>query len=294
MSWMSELPVTVVQVVLRSHEAWVVSRVPAATVRSALLRQLHGLLCVRRNQECEACPLRRDCPFPGFWHRLKGDVARWWLAVEPLHDRRCGRNEEMVVTFGTLGEVPVPYVLIEAWLRMAKAGLGRDRVRHTVQAIRGGSHEVVREGNVVGAWPSQTPLDQVTRSVHASGVTSVQLESPHPAAEPPTVATWLSSGIGRMRGLARSMGVRLPVRWPAPSTEPTPFRKVVRVRAARDSQGGGRQSLSGWVGTLGLEPETVERFGDLLCAVEVVGASRSATFGLGDVRLRGSARRAGT
>ena len=288
MTWMNELPVTLAHLVLRPRRAWRPSPVPGATVRSALLAHLRSLICIQSRDDCGGCPLRHDCPYPTFWHPLDTNVPRWWLSPAAVQHHRCTPVRPLEITLGAAGEVPMPHVIPEALRRTARQGLGKDRVRHSVASLTcegdGGPTTVMDGDQVVGRWSAPTRLAELVPRV-PSGARRLVLTSPHRHPTAPTVATWLTSAMGRLRGLARSAGVSLPVRWPDPGDEPTRYRDVRLVRASRFSNGGGRQDLSGWVGSLGLAGETVRRFGDLIAAAQVVGSSRSATCGLGSVQV---------
>lgn len=278
MTWMDALPVTTVTLELELAGDWTSDR-PGVAFRGALLAALMAVSCIG---ERGACSPRCGCAMASFWRPLDARPVQWWLRPSVLDGRRW------VVGLGFVGELPDPIVLAAALKRMERAGLGPERVPFRLKRawVEGRHGEVLwlDDGRWAAAWPAPAVLGALVRPA-LTGEVAVHLETPFLSRSEPTAAEWIQRAIGRVRGLARSLDRRLEVRWPSPAGALGQTALERRTGGRRPKSQGGRQDLSGYVGTLSFTTAEMLPYEDLLRASEIIGVGRSTVLGMGAVSL---------
>lgn len=287
MNWMRDLPVTRVVAAYVPDRPVPVDVLTSSRVRGALEAHLRQVVCV-------ACSERDHVPgciVPAWWRRPAQEVPRWWIRVAPEPGVLVGPDRPLVVSWGALGEIPRPTALVEAFVRTADTGVALGPMGLDSLVVHGDGVPTLVEGRRVlaGYWPGPSPLSRHVRAPGAGGAT-IRLVTPFQPPQAvsdvrPTVASWLRSAIGRVRGTARSVGVQLATRWPDPD-QARGAAQLWPVTASRPAVSQpGDQDLSGWVGLLRLEAPAASPFVDLLAAAEVLGVGRGVTRGLGAVEV---------
>lgn len=289
--WMADLPVTRTVALLTPRSPWSPSERPEVTVRGALGKALHEVLCVfpRERQargSCSPCPERERCAIPT-WFEGHGQEARpYAIRVDPHGPVRPDRPLRVNIVW--FGPMPRPAAVQESLSRLATGGLGQRRVPHVLSRLwvrgEGGPIVVVHDDSTVGAWPRPGTLaDQVRWPPARVAGASVAFRTPFQQKRPgrPSPQDILKAAILRVRSVARACGVELHRRWPEPI--PGEWEALEHhVAARRSSSGQGRHDLSGWTGVVRFD-ERIAPFADLLAAAEVLHVGRGSSAGLGRV-----------
>lgn len=292
--WMRQIQITSVQAELVPTRPWVLPEDPDLVLRSALGRAVFDLLCVRPQQHCRACDLRDSCELPGWYDpgRIGGHSPR---PVLPVSVSSGGQEvcpaSPWRVGWWVLGPLPRPSLLEEAIVRMARQGLGSQRVPHRVGRLmirgEGGLLRLMEDEVQEGRWPPPGPISTFVALPSTPTGAEVQVFSPFQSREgegPPTVAGFLRAAIGRLRQVARTQGQRVDHRWPEPPGEGAPWPEAHWVPAERRASGGGTQDLSGWTGAFRLGSEVAD-WADLLGACEILGVGPGVGAGRGRYRV---------
>lgn len=287
--WRAQLQVTALDLTLAPRIPWRLPPDPAQLLRSTLGKAMVDLCCVADRFDCARCDLRDRCEIPT-WYEPGGNAPRPLLpeAVTP-GGAAVAPDQPWRVRLWLLGEAPRPALIPQAVVRLARAGLGPDRVPHRVVELlaRGGRlARAVDEDREFARLPEPASLAEFCRSGRAS---ELETRSPLCLDTPaPTVGDLLWAALGRVRQVARSQGVALSLRWPDPRPLRRPWDEARWVTGRRVSSGGGPHDLSGWTGRITLDDELAP-WADLLTACEVLGVGRNLSAGRGRFRLRGGA-----
>ena len=137
------------------------------------------------------------------------------------------------------------------------------------------------------AWPAPSSLAAFAELPVGAAEAALAVASPiqwrgaSPGC-PPRVSDLVRLAVDRARSVARAVGVRVDRWWPSPDAVAGEWSDPVWVAGSRWSQRqGARVDLSGWTGTLRLDPTGVE---DLLAAAVVLGVGRGTSAGMGRLR----------
>lgn len=266
--WMAAIPVTRVRARLRPARAWTLPEAPEVTLRGALGRALFEERCVRPDRKCGECPHRDTCLIPTWYDPglVGSPAARPFVVRAHAEAREVGPERAFGAEWFFFGPVPDPDALQAALVRMARDGLGAERVPHELHVeVEGpaGLDRFVRE-------PLGAPW-------HLELLTPLQVEKSR--ARPP-VSEVLRSAMLRVRSVARAVGATVERRWDLERVRGV-WVESERVEGSRYSARQGETvDLSGWVGRIALT-EGAEEVEDLLAAAEVLHVGRATSAGLG-------------
>lgn len=293
-NWLHQLHLTQVDVTLSPAAPWTLPDDPALLLRATLGNAMVRLVCVRPHGDCPRCDLRVGCEIPS-WHdpgRVGGHAPRPLLPeVVTQGGTRVGPDAPWRVRCWLLGTAPRPSLVADAFVWLARAGLGRDRVPHRVVELlargRGHAVRVIDDERDQARWPEPGELAGFCRTDDAIDelitTTPLCLNGASPS-RPPTVGELLWAAISRVRQVARAQGVALAHRWPDPRALGQPWDEARWVPGERRSSEGGPHDLSGWAGRVRLGPE-LGPWADALAACEVLGLGRSTSAGRGRYSL---------
>lgn len=283
--WRAEIQVTALDLCLAPEAPWRLPADPALLLRATLGNALYGLCCVTEHQDCGICTLRERCEIPA-WFEPGGSAPRPVLpmAITP-GGARVGPEAPWLARLWLLGVAPRPSLIPQAIVRLARAGLGRERVPHRVAHLtaHGASPVLVLEDERERA-PMPAPgrlLDHCAtgRATRLETVTPLCLDTASP-----TVGDLVRAAIGRVRQQARAQGRVVERRWPEPDGLERPWDAARWVEDRRVSSKGGPHDLSGWVGRITLDA-SLSPWADLLVACEVLGVGKNLSAGRGRYRL---------
>ena len=258
-------------------------------------RAVFELACVRDHQRCVGCDLAATCEIPTWYDpgRVGDHRIRPLLPAPLAGGADAGPDAPLRLRWWLLGLAPRPALLVEGVLRLARSGLGADRVPHRVARLsaRGqdGPVDVIVGDLPHAAWPAPGRLsDAAPHPGHVSGarvrtLSPLRWKGAHPG-RAPTVGQALWAMIDHARKVNRAQGLAQPPPWPDPRALTGPWSEARWVTDSRGSSQGGEMDLSGWVGALTLGPE-VGAWADVLAAAQVLGAGASTSAGCGRISV---------
>jgi hypothetical protein len=276
----------------------------AVGIRGAFELALSEIACVMPSRACHGCAHAAACPVPSW---LSPGLGSHPSAPRPYALRTLDVSATRVAAeWVFFGEIPERSSVSQAFRRMARRGLGANRVAARLALVEAlGAHGpvVLWEDDVERApVPSSGVLPQFARPEGDEAilrfVSPVQLQPPGDAPEAPTAAAILARTIERLRSLCRATGTPAPPRWPEIPAELGAWQQVrfrpgfrwsersaASVRARRRAtERDGHIDLSGWEGTLVFD-RTAGPWADVVAAAEVLQVGRHTTEGLGVVEV---------
>ncbi|MCB9796312.1 MAG: CRISPR system precrRNA processing endoribonuclease RAMP protein Cas6 [Alphaproteobacteria bacterium] len=292
---MAEVLLTRFDAELTPDHAWRLPDDPGVTLRGALGNAFMHLACVEPKKDCRSCGHVKRCVVPSWFDpgRAGSHLTR---PILPRLANEAGsavtRASPLRLTGWLLGPIPRGSLFVEALVRMARVGLGPERVVHelTRLSVTGDGHEVelIRHEAGLAAFPSPGRLSDFARVPAEPTGALVHLGSPcvwsgvtHD--RPPTATELMKAAIARVRKVASAQGVRPAKRWPDPNGLEGTWRAARWRRGERYSHRSSfNLDLSGWTGTLALGPE-VAPFSDLLAAAQVLGVGKLTSAGRGSL-----------
>lgn len=294
--WTDAVRVTELEVALAPARPWRAPVDLARLQRSVLGRAVFELACARDHQRCDGCDRADSCEIPTWYDPGRGgDHAIRPLVPAPLGQGGgwVGPERPLHLRWWLLGHAPWPSLLVSGLLRLARTGLGAERVPHrVVTAIaRGGAGPapVIVEDRPAAPWPEPgglsafAPHPGPVRSALVQVLSPLRWKGAHPG-RAPTVGQALWAMIDHARKVVRAQGLPQPPPWPDPRPLSQPWGEARWVARDRGASGGGQQDLSGWVGGFSLGPE-VRGWSDVLAAAEILGAGASTSAGCGRISV---------
>lgn len=294
--WMRQLPVTELVAELTPLARWRLPSDPARMARSALGKAMFELLCARDHRACDRCDLRDRCEITTWYDPGKGGSHRGApLFPETITPGGTTLNagDPLRMRFWLVGPAPRAGLIVEALVRMARGGLGHDRVPHRLTGLTvSGAHgraRLVEDEQLCGLWPAPSSLDRFApiplepRGATLFIVAPVRWRGANPH-DPPTAGALLWAAINRARQLLREHGLPQPPPWDDPRAHRLPWQQAAWCAGAHRSSRHGVQDLSGWTGILRLGPE-VAAWTEPLAACGVLGLGGATSAGHGRVLI---------
>lgn len=287
--------------------------------RGAFGSVFRALVCHDVTLACEACPLRAACPFPRVFApsipagrpeiaRMR-DPPRPFVLVDP-HPASPSLPAGEAVTLGlTLVGAAVaelPYFVV-ALRRLGSEGIGRERARFDVEAVRcadasGMAGPTVFEGGSDIVRPVRVPLrardllrpgDDAAKRARVQFVTPTDLRAEAAAgaaaSEAPSFGTLVRRARGRAGALATFFGegsiahetAELGVRADSVVLERAELARSATMRTS--SRTGQRHPIGGVVGSAIYAGEAIAEAMPWLRLAEALGVGKHATFGNGRI-----------
>jgi hypothetical protein len=291
-AWLSMLTATRIVAVLEPEVPWRPGPELAVTVRGAFGLAVREVACVAGAGDCAACREEATCLVPGWFEGRGSDLRPFVLRVAWPSGELVSRERPIRVTWVFFGEIPRPSLIQEALARMARVGLGPQRVPHRLAhavAEGEGAPVALAVDGCPPIFPDAAPFARLVRlpaEVRGTRVDLVtrlsfgkRLSRPEPAP-----SDLVRAALGRVRALAQQQGVSLPKRWPDPGEAGGRWIELRHDAAQRWS---GRQRrevwLDGWLGCAEFGPE-IAPFADLLAVAELAQLGRDTSAGLGVIQ----------
>lgn len=294
-AWWRAIRLTRLDMTLTPSRAWRLPPEPGVTVRGALGDALQRLVCVSPGTLCPACPARSACVVPQWLDpgRLGASAGRPLIPwVDAPGGSWVGPTRPLAVTVWVLGEAPDGALVVESLLRLARQGLGHERVPHTLTRLMAqgalGPSLIIADEATVGEWPAPGCLSDHARLPRRPQGARVYLTRPVSwsgarADVVPRPAELVQAMMRRARQVAREQGGAVDRYWPAAEGLVGVWRDLQWTPGARFSARQGETvPLGGFTGALQLGPE-VAPFADLLAAATVLGVGKNTSCGLGRV-----------
>lgn len=295
--WMRDLRLTELLVELRPAEPWRLPSDLALLQRSILGRAVFDLCCVREHRDCKICELADRCEIPTWYDpgRSGSHDPRPLIPV-PLTPGGAlvTPHEPLQLRWWLLGRVPRPSLLVESLIRMARQGLGPDRVPHRLTQLhvrgQGPMARVVSGERLRDPWPAPGRLSSFIELPEQVSGAWVEVLSPlcWKDARPdraPTVGDALWTAISRIRQVMRAQDLPQPPPWEDPRGYHRPWDDARWSPGKRRSSQGGEHDLSGWLGGFSLRDE-LWRWADVLAAAELLGCGLATSAGRGRIQVR--------
>jgi len=134
------MEVAFLEFVLKTQNSFSLPPFKGATFRGTFGHHLKRTICVFRNQDCETCQLKAQCPYTYLFaskNDQNEDVLRPFVLKPPLGRKQFYlANEKLHVQQILVGKAIqyLPY-FVYTFLRMGERGIGRDRGRYTLEAL---------------------------------------------------------------------------------------------------------------------------------------------------------------